>query len=147
MPGSASSWSLVAELMSSRSALAAVAVEFVDGVLAACATVIPLIMLNAKSTARILVMNLLLIIVSPKPFWASCSQHSARAFSHRRWSQVTSPGPTCLRKKAAGRSVARLAVVRMCAFGFRLGFGHVGTRFSRAVPLRTFAVVDVGRGI
>src|SRR5579872_984105 len=102
--------------MSSRSVLAAVAVELVDGVLAACATAIPLIMLNAKSTTRILVMSLLPIVVSHSP-----SRDSG--------------------------SVARLAVISMCAFGFRLGFGHVGTSFSSAVPLRTFAVVDVGRGI
>ena len=35
----------------------------------------------------------------------------------------------------------------MCAFGFRLGFGHIRTSFSLAVPLRAFAVVDIGRGI
>lgn len=46
-----------------------------------------------------------------------------------------------------GRSITRLAVVSMCAFGFRLGFGHVRTSFSFAVPLRACAVADIGCGI
>src|ERR1035437_5977989 len=63
MPGSASSCSLVAELMSSRSALAAVAVAALADDLAAWATAIPLIRLSAKSAPRILVMNFLVMVV------------------------------------------------------------------------------------
>src|ERR1035437_4117 len=63
MPGSASSCTLVAELMSSRSALAAVAVAALADDLAAWATAIPLIRLSAKSAPRILVMNFLVMVV------------------------------------------------------------------------------------
>ena len=45
------------------------------------------------------------------------------------------------------RSITDLAVVGMCTFGFGLGLGHVRTSFGLAIPLRAFAVVDVGRGI
>ena len=54
---------------------------------------------------------------------------------------------TRLDKKTGAMSVARLAVVSMSAFGFRFRFGHVGTRFGLAVPLRSFAVVDIAGGI
>jgi hypothetical protein len=60
---------------------------------------------------------------------------------------IVSQWPTCLRKESCGKSIARFAVVSMCAFGFRLGFGHIRARFSLAVPPRAFAVVDIGRGI
>src|ERR1035437_1369013 len=61
--GRASSCFLVAELMSSRSALAAVAVAALADVLAAWATAIPLIRLSAKSATRILVMKFLVMVV------------------------------------------------------------------------------------
>ena len=60
---------------------------------------------------------------------------------------VASPRSTYSRNKAGRRSITRFAVVGMCAFGFRLGFGHVRTSFSLAVPLRAFAVVDIAGGI
>src|SRR4029077_4851537 len=63
MPGRASNCSLVAELMSSRSALAAAAAASLAGFLAAFAPAIPLIRLSAKSATRILVMNFLFIVL------------------------------------------------------------------------------------
>jgi len=41
------------------------------------------------------------------------------------------------------KSITGLAVVSMCAFGFRLGLGHVCTGLGLAVVLRAGAVVDV----
>src|SRR5579859_2625185 len=104
MPGSASSWSLVAELMSSRSALAAVAVEVLDGVLAACATAIPLIMLNAKSTTRILVMSRLLIVVSPITSGLLVASIAMRFLTPASGLMLKAHGPTFLRK--TGRTIS-----------------------------------------
>jgi hypothetical protein len=45
------------------------------------------------------------------------------------------------------KSITGLAVVSVCAFGFRLSLSHVCTSFGLAVILRAGAVVDVTRGI
>ncbi len=44
-------------------------------------------------------------------------------------------------------SITSLAMIGMCAFGLRLGLGHVCTSFSLAIPLRAGAMVDVARRI
>src|ERR1700677_29939 len=64
MPGRASNWSLVAELRSSRSALAGAAVAAVSGGVAACAAAIPLDRQSAKNAIRSLLTNFLVIVIS-----------------------------------------------------------------------------------
>src|ERR1019366_6649462 len=82
-----------------------------------------------------------------------CYKPTVDAFSQRwwLWAHAAGNGTDAVghssQSKASGRLITDLAVVSMCAFGFRLGFGHVRTGFSLAIPLRAFAVVDIGRGI
>jgi len=92
------------------------------------------------------VMTLLLIIVSPVRSGLLVAPWHALSHTSE-WSHNYKFTADVFYAKASEQSIASLAVISMCAFGFRLGFGHVCTSLSFAVPLGAFAVVDVGRGI
>src|ERR1051326_2571900 len=112
MPGSASSWSLLAELISSRSALAAVVVAVLDGILAACPPAIALIMLNEKSNTKILLISLVHIIVSPIHSWLLVPP-LACAFSYQRVVSYYKPTAAVFtqERERPGQSIASLAVI------------------------------------